>query len=329
MARKIPQLFLTNGKKHICSKCRQDLIPCEAEIEMKPVHGVATRNVIEKVLLCPDCNHLYVTQEMSAMLVKKYPGYYLDVALYQLRPAKSKKHPETRKKDSVAEEYNTDSEEVTQGVNIDSSSSASTSNKSTAYLSNSMSTRNGYCPICNRPLAFQLVNIPVMFSDDNFYRYYSHQAGYCTTCEKAYISEDTIETILSKASSPTKPVVVKLENGTVQPNASSREYLFLPTLKNQSAIFMAKKPVSEGKTNTSNMQLNSQSFLGEMGYSVSKSRVVRQEILDKAMQEYGKRKVSDLIAFFIATREAQENGKQKYSNAIHIWQEDLNYISKA
>jgi len=94
-------------------------------------------------------------------------------------------------------------------------------------------------------------------------------------------------------------------------------------------IFMAKKPVSEGKTNTSNMQLNSQSFLGEMGYSVSKSRVVRQEILDKAMQEYGKRKVSDLIAFFIATREAQENGKQKYSNAIHIWQEDLNYISKA
>ena len=75
------------------------------------------------------------------------------------------------------------------------------------------------------------------------------------------------------------------------------------------------------------MDLNSQSFLGKLGYSVNKAVSVRHQILTEAIRIYGKRKVTDHLAFLIATRKGQENGALKYAYAINIWQTDINFLS--
>ena len=70
------------------------------------------------------------------------------------------------------------------------------------------------------------------------------------------------------------------------------------------------------------MTLNNASFLGKMGYSTSKSTGIRQRILLKAINEYGREKVVQHIEFLLATRRAQVNGETKYANAIRIWESD-------
>lgn len=75
------------------------------------------------------------------------------------------------------------------------------------------------------------------------------------------------------------------------------------------------------------MSHNAQSFLGEMGYSVSKGVDARHYILTEAIKKYGKRRVCDHIACLIATRKVQKEGKRKFAYALHIWQNDLNNIS--
>lgn len=71
---------------------------------------------------------------------------------------------------------------------------------------------------------------------------------------------------------------------------------------------------------------NAASFLGERGYSTSKSDSQRQTILKNAVNDYGKQRIIDHISFLVNMRLAQENGETKYANAISKWRSDLAFV---
>ena len=71
---------------------------------------------------------------------------------------------------------------------------------------------------------------------------------------------------------------------------------------------------------------NAASFLGERGYSTSKSDSQRQSILKNAVNDYGKQRIIDHISFLVNMRLAQEGGAMKYANAIAKWKSDLAFV---
>lgn len=71
---------------------------------------------------------------------------------------------------------------------------------------------------------------------------------------------------------------------------------------------------------------NAASFLGERGYSTSKSDSQRQTILKNAVKDYGKQRIIDHISFLVNMRLAQEGGAIKYANAIAKWKSDLAFV---
>ena len=197
------------------------------------------------------------------------------------------------------------------------------------YLSNTYSAANNICPLCRSVLSRENVNIPVIETTGDFFRYYTESVRFCHKCRKAFISKETITSILTKVNSTSSnPKTLKIENATIHRDNSSQKYLFNPTLDNSYAIFFPGQDYERRRESTSDeMELNPQSFLGEMGYSTSKGINVRRHILTEAIKTYGKRKVCDHLAFLISMRKAQVNGAVKYANALKIWQDDLNYIS--
>ena len=70
-------------------------------------------------------------------------------------------------------------------------------------------------------------------------------------------------------------------------------------------------------------ELNHESFLMEMGYNTSVYPSKRHEILGKAIQRFGKRRVVDLLQFHINLRKGNGN---RYSRAIRIWREDIDFV---
>ena len=198
------------------------------------------------------------------------------------------------------------------------------------YLSNTYSSANNICPLCSSVLGKELVNIPVTEVNGDFYRYYADEVKFCYKCRKAYISKDTISSILNRMNSGARTTrTVKLENATVYRNENNTDYLYSPTLSNSHAVYFPGNDYRKnGASQNASMELNAQSFLGEMGYSVNKEGNIRRHILIEAVKTFGKRRVTDHIAFLIATRKAQENGAIKYAHAIRIWQEDINYITE-
>ena len=120
---------------------------------------------------------------------------------------------------------------------------------------------------------------------------------------------------------------MKLSNGIIHIIPSSDSYLFSPSLDNSYLFYVPKKEPNENDVNASNsMELKPQSFLGKLGYTVNRTKNQRRQILTGAVKSYGKGKVADHLAFLISTRMAQKNGTSKYSHALSIWQDDLNYI---
>ncbi len=313
---------------------------------MYQINGTNTITVLETILFCPDCRRFYITQAMSRDLVNKYPGYYVDLSFYTLKPAKklisNKKQAEkvdSSQTEHQKEEILSDSTDVShlkadnnsiEGINDVSQHATKPGLNVPVFLSNTYAPSNSICPLCRSALGEELVNIPVIDTNGDFYRYYSDTVRYCYKCRKAYISKDKIKAILRKVNSSAKTVrTVKLENATISRSEINRDYLFLPTLSNSYAVFFPDHDYKKSRTpKNESMDLNSQSFLGEMGYSVNKSVHIRHYILIEAIKKYGKRKVSDHIAFLIVTRKAQTKGESKYANAIHIWQQDLNFISE-
>lgn len=189
------------------------------------------------------------------------------------------------------------------------------------------SAEHNTCPACGSSLNIERVNVPIIDSDGNFYRYYAERVRYCYQCQKAFLTAKEIDLILNRLAvvSITQNVdSIKVNNGVIrkQPHCT---YSFIPTLGPEQAIYTTYCSSHSQRYGTT-FSVNSQSFLGEMGYSVNLSEDIRHSILDKAVRQYGKRKVSDHIAFLMATRKGQDDGEIKFAYALEIWQSDLNYI---
>lgn len=339
MAWKNPTLYLTNGKKQYCSLCKCDLISTEREFPMLPIKGGESITVKENVLFCPSCKKYYITQEMSRQFVQRHPGYYVDTSIYNFKPSKRKKNKmdvEGKSKSPVIQN-SPDSQSIhsakqNDSINISKQSIATTPARgieSKVYLSNAYAIDNNICSLCNNKLERESVNIPVIDNNGNFFRYYVCIVRFCHKCQKAFVTKENVLSILSRINSTSKSVMtVQLENATIHQSEQSHDYWFSPTLNNNHAIFLPEQDFHEVRSSQSvEMELNAQSFLGEMGYSVNKGMSTRRHILMEATKKYGKRRVADHIAYLITTRRAQKNGDRRYAHALHIWQDDLNYIS--
>lgn len=348
MAWKKPTIYIANGRRSICSLCKCDLVWQEKEFEMLQIKGANTKIVREEILYCPSCKRFLITQAMSRELVRKYPGYYIDTSEYNLKSSKkSGKHIEPlitsntiqkeereaeveakaelpttfmfpRQERGVSEHHSQTMHHVTNGMN------------SQVCLLNLYSYTNNICPACNSVMGIELVNIPVIDETGDFYRYYSDEVRFCYRCRNAFITKEIVESILNRIDSNTRGFhTIKVENATVHRDGYRYKYLFRPTLDNSNPIIHACQECKERSMPYSDsMELNPQSFLGKMGYSVNIGVSKRRYILKEAIGLYGKRKVSDHLAFLIATRKGQENGENRYANALRIWQEDINFITR-
>lgn len=326
---KKPEIFLTNSKKEICWHCKEKLICKEKTFDMKGSNSNPPKKVTENLLYCPKCSLFYVTQDICVSLSRKYKGYYVDASIYQL-----KKKKVSNKTTSTVSTSNTNNSALDSSAKketkVISDSLHGTRSMLTApvFLSNTYNVENSICPKCNSVLIPEKVNVPVLFENGDFYRYFAETVLYCHRCKKGFLSKKSVNKIIDKIllNSHTN-YTINLTNAKISRNKNN-DYLYYPTMENDTSIFFPNHDYSESSLEFSDgINLASESFLGKMGYTVSKHTDARHNILKKAVAVYGKRKVADHIAFLISTRKNQVNGTIKYANAIRVWQSDLNYIS--
>ena len=340
-----PSVYLTNSRKHYCTLCKCDLVPLETELNMSKIGGSAVLKVRDVILYCPSCQHYYVTQQMCRSLVEKHPGYYLSASLIKAKKngaEKNKNKPDSQRTTNQPNpngsplNVSQNSRSVVSSKEKDVGSSNLEPNNPTGInspvlLSNTAPVANNTCPLCRSVLGGESVNIPVIDENNNFVRYYLATVPYCYRCRKAFLSKEKATEILSRINANRGDCrTIRINNATVQPYQRNQGYLFRPTLNNSEAVFSLNNDYRvRSSANSGTLELNEKSFLGEMGYSVSENTTVRRIILDEAVKQFGKRRVCDHLAFLISTRRAQADGINKYSNALRIWQSDLNYISES
>lgn len=347
MAFRNPTVNLLNGRKAYCWFCKKALVLQDAEFEMKQIRGDKPIFIKEQLYFCQSCHRYYITKQMSHDLIQKHPGYYIDVSLYDIKPKRKaikqktsndngKQKSVTRSpvhtahiKQSISQAPPASAASINSGSLTNSRNSSALATK--IYFSNTFAADHNICPFCNSILRKEAVNIPTINADGDFFRYYVETASYCCKCQRAFLTQKEADRLLRKINSTvdSKAVkTVKFENVSVQRGQSNREYLYRPTLDNTYALYVPGYDYQKDHPKFScTMDLNSQSFLGKLGYSVNKAVSVRHQILTEAIRIYGKRKVTDHLAFLIATRKGQENGALKYAYAINIWQTDINFLS--
>ena len=239
-----------------------------------------------------------MTQEICYQIVKKHPGYHVDVATYTIKTKKPKTSTTsillTGRKE---EEHHDSTERNNQSEPIDSTTSTVP-----LYLSNAKGLNYSICPKCKNTIGERLVNVPVIDSNDNFYRYYAANIPYCRGCNKGYITEEMTKQILKKVSDGVQGrYLIKTKNIKMGYVPVSRDFLFAPTLNNDDSIYiLPSKQIASNDEQMNN--LNDESFLAKMGYSTSVNEKQRREILVNAVNHYGKRRVADHLSFLILTR---------------------------
>lgn len=335
-------IYLTNSRKHYCSLCKCDLTPQEKIFFMSQIGGAKLLTVTDELLFCPSCNRYYVTQEMCRLLVEKHPGYYLNASLLKDKKKKSEKakvNTEIKAASPQPVSLNTSNKttnnqqfldaETTYWTHLVADHKTPSGINANVLLTNTAPITNNTCPICRSILGKEAVNVPVIDNNGDFIRYYLYSTPYCYKCRKAYMSKSDSEEILSRINSHGGDNhTIGFENATIQRGSNSRDFLYRPSLNNNEAVFSPNTDYFPGRaTRSDSLSLNETSFLGELGYTVSKDQIVRRRILDTAVKQFGKRRVCDHLAFLITTRRAQEDGEKRFANALAIWQSDLNYVS--
>lgn len=176
---------------------------------------------------------------MSRDIVVRHPGYYIDASVYDLKPSKKSKirrenaepvdlpqavhqkeasHPIPETKHHLKSDVS-GSERKPETLHR----SAASGLDAQVYLSNAYSYANNICPLCRSVLGKELVNIPVTEANGDFYRYYADEVKFCYKCRKAYISKDTVSSILNRMTSGARTThTVKLENATVHRSENPR-----------------------------------------------------------------------------------------------------------
>lgn len=343
MAFKRPFINLLTYRKKNCPVCRIPLIQKKTEFFMLSAHGMKALLVIDELLYCTKCKRHYLTFKKNKELVERHPGYYIDVTAYSLLLKKREKRKSEKMLSNIIPEIDgklplsTDNIPNNQNIKTEktslSAAPASLQPKkhvidSKIYFSDLYSAKHNTCPDCGSSLNIERVNVPAIDADGNFFRYYATSVRYCYQCQKAFLTDKEIDLVLNRLAvvSVTQNInSIKLNNGIIrkQPHCT---YLFVPTLGPEQAIYTTYHPSYQEHHTTTTLSVRSQSFLGKMGYSVDKTDDVRHNILDKAICKYGKRKVSDHLAFLISTRKGQDQGTLKFAYALEIWQADQNYI---
>ena len=336
--KKRTDILLMNGKKKSCWKCKNALISTTKQLTLTGKGSFQDIKINEEILFCENCHHYFVTKDMCLYFVKKYPHHYLDLTQYTIKPVK-------KKVQQVEESKNLKRETVTKNqksieytdyylYNADNNYNMTTPVNDALddiplFLVDSIFLIKNCCPQCRTLLASKKINLPFENSNGDFLRYYVEKLAFCENCCQGYVDRNTINSILKRLQVQDDRIVrVKLHNFHVTHDKRDLNYLHYPTANLETSIVIS----NESETNPSipssfESKLNSQSFLGEMGYSTQKSSSSRRSILIKAVKEYGKRKVADHIAFLIETRKRQNNGQKRYATALKIWQDDLNFIT--
>ncbi len=343
MAFRKPFINLLQGNKKSCWFCKESLILQETEFEMKRINANKSMIVKEIIYFCQKCHCYYITKQLSYALVHKYPGYYVDVSLYDIKQ-KIKTEKTAIPNNNITPNYNlndkvnSNNRHIYQGFSTKKESSKSVSPSKAksgstlfpkVFFSDTYSVNHNICPFCSSVMNKELVNLPIINSEGNVIRYYAESAKYCHNCRKAYISDTEIKYLLWKINNSfatNSILTIKFENTDIN-QEQDNNHLYISTHHNTYLIYTPNNdyPCDE-PTSSEFMNLNSQSFLGKRGYSVNQSEKMRHYILTEAVEIYGKRKVTDHLLFLISTRKAQINGALKYANAIKIWQSDLNFI---
>ena len=190
-------------------------------------------------------------------------------------------------------------------------------------------TESGICPVCRSVIYSKQYNVPVYDAHNSFYAYYTAQLFYCRNCNEYVMDEEEFRKLTRKVNAPARKNHVRPLNMQGRYDRISDSYLYSPVADTD--MFFRKEKVigydsSEGGSVLDN--LNSRSFLSELGYSTGIRKEDRQQILQVAVRKYGKRKTADHLRFLITTRQRQLDGVRRYAFAISVWQEDLNYIVK-
>ena len=188
----------------------------------------------------------------------------------------------------------------------------------------------GICPACNSRIYLGKYNIPAYDSENNFAGYYLSNGYHCQKCQKFMIQLKDFHDLVRRVATTHKDRYVVPDNMNRRYDTISQGYLYQPIVDDVYIRVNSTRVVvgSEvGRESVEAMQLNDASFLYAMGYNVNVSQTERREVLNRAVERYGKRKVSDHIRFLIHTRKGQANGKEKFSFALGVWRDDLNYIS--
>ena len=189
---------------------------------------------------------------------------------------------------------------------------------------------SGTCPICHSVLLEGKYNMPV-YQEENFYGYYIVQAYRCPRCQRAYVSKKDMDRMLARLEEDAteKKLLPKPQNVRIERvcRARSVEYLYQPVAEDKLQLFRMRQGASNSMEDAAT-GWRSRSFLRELGYSTKKLNAERYEILRRAVEAHGKRKVADHLRFLIRMHENQERGRTIYAVSLSVWQNDLNYIAK-
>lgn len=305
-------IYLIEGNRKRCRSCNLKLQNKYCEFLVTDRESKRNAIITFPIYYCPYCGKGYITKERYREFQEKHPKYYITHLVKPKKKKKEKKDNKDKKKAVTKfEPY------VMEKVNSNAK----------LFISNTNSVKTKICPKCHSVLVYADMNVAVHLPNGDFYRHYVERVVFCIKCNQGYIDANDVSSLLTRIERrANKKCELRVNNMTVKHNEKDDSYLLLPTLDNDIIVYnppKKQKGVSEiiEKTN-----LSSTSFLYDLGYNIKKDDIERRQILYDAVLKYGKRKVADHLSFLISTRMGQENGVNKYKNAISVWQEDKNYV---
>lgn len=334
--------LISSLKKETCPHCHNKLSRDIISLYLCSIKHLSYKVVSESVYYCTTCRFYFTSLEINKRISTKYPGYFVETAIYSRstnsydvftdkprnKSMKTKREQTSKCTPSLPSNQSAKEEPCHRDSVV---SKISTSVSPRILLTNANIESND-CPACSGVLITRRVNIPVIDRNGDFVHYYVSDAKYCLSCKQYYITTHDALLILARIEHPSKKQLsIELSNVSIRRSQYCNDYLFCPTIQNDYLVYDPNRNPSRTFTpltidNPFNFAQSS--FLFKMGYRVSVADGTRHRILLSAIEQYGKRKVTDLLCSLIATRKNRydEFGNAFYSNALGIWQDDLNFI---
>lgn len=194
------------------------------------------------------------------------------------------------------------------------------------------------CSVCKIPLEEKRINIAVNDIDGSFYGVFVQCVHACPHCGRIYVTKSDQEKIRKEIVFIKSRKIIRYEfeeeDSSKEYRLHDRSYLDLPVIDMNITIDIDQNNNDhlfddwddEEEENDSDYSVNGlsdESFLRRLGYNTEVNTSRRHEILDIAVGRYGKRRVIDMLQFFINMRKHQT---RSYSYAINVWRDDIQYV---